>query len=101
MKIRKLLKIIVGKLIEKTERWELRHTDIGDENDISKKIIDTVPTPDLSVSSDSGMVPVTEIHRTRPFTVYVVTLDDGTELECADRHIVYRMDDLSAAGLPE
>ena len=47
------------------------------------------------------MVPVTEIHRTRPFTVYVVTLDDGTELECADRHIVYRMDDLSAAGLPE
>ena len=47
------------------------------------------------------MVPVTEIHRTRPFTVYVVTLDDGTELECADRHIVYRLDDLSAAGLPE
>ena len=36
------------------------------------------------------MVPVTEIHRTRPFTVYVVTLDDGTELECADRHIVYK-----------
>lgn len=48
------------------------------------------------------MVPVTEIHKTRPFTVYIVTLDDGTELECADRHIVYKIDDnLAAAGLPE
>lgn len=69
---------------------------------MSKKIIDTVATPDLSVLSDSGMVPVTEIHRTRPFTVYIVTLNDGTELECADRHIVYRIDDnLLTAGLPE
>ncbi len=101
MKIRKLLKIIVGKFIEKAERWELRHTDTGDENDVSKKIIDTIPAPDLSVSSDSGMVPVTEIHRTRPFTVYVITLDDGTEIECADRHIMYKVDDLSAASLPE
>ena len=85
---RRLLKNIVGKTIELIEKYEFRNLDL-DENDISKKIIDTKKLSDVNVLSDAGYVPATEIHLTQPYRVYEVVLENGEKIECADNHIVY------------
>lgn len=85
--MKQLLKTIIGKLIELVETIEFRHLDL-DENDITKKIIDSHPVSDLKVLTDTGYAPITEVHRTQPYTVYEVITPYRT-IECADNHIVY------------
>lgn len=84
-------KLLVGKLIELLERFELRSIDI-DEKDISKKIIDEVPLHDIKVMTDTGYQPVTRIYKTQPYTVYRLELENGKSMECADLHIVYTIE---------
>ena len=86
--MRRLLKNIIGKCIELIERYEYRNADF-DEDDITKKIIDTKKLNNIKVLSDTGYVPVVEIHKTQPYRVYELKLENGETLECADNHIVF------------
>ena len=92
MKLRSFLKIFIGKLIEKTERAELRSNgfdpDKFSETD-EDKIISTVLLTDTTVESDTGYENAYAVHKTKPYQVYVLELENGMKLECADRHIVY------------
>lgn len=85
---RRLLKNIIGKIIELIERYELRNVHV-DESDISKKIIDSHRLDGVKVLSDSGYVEATEVHRTQPYTVYEIEFESGKRFECADNHIVF------------
>ena len=92
MRLNSFLKILVGKLIEKVERIEIRSNgfdpDKFSETD-EDKIISTVLTNDLTVETDTGFERVAAIHKTKPYQVYILELENGMKLECADRHIVY------------
>ena len=84
---KRLLKNIIGKTIELIEKYELRHYSLN-ENNIDKKIIDTIPVTNLEVLSDKGYVSVTYIYKTQPYTVYELILENNNKLECADNHLV-------------
>ena len=87
--LRRLLKNIIGKSIELIEKYEYKNLNL-DESDITKKIIDTKQLSNVKVLSDTGYVPVTEIHKTQPYTVYEVRTSSGKTIEGADIHLVYR-----------
>lgn len=88
--MRKFLKNIILSIIELIEKYEYRHLDL-DENDITKKIIDTVDisNDNLQVLSYDGYHPITHIHRTQPYHLYELILENGDRLQCADNHIVF------------
>ena len=88
--MRKFLKNIILSIIELIEKYEYRHLDL-DENDITKKIIDTVDisNDNLQVLSYDGYHPITHIHRTQPYQLYELILENGDRLQCADNHIVF------------
>lgn len=88
--MRKFLKKIILFLIEFIEKIEYRNLEI-DEDDISKKIIDTIDISDegLMVLSHDGYHPITHIHKTQPYHIYTLVLESGDKLECADNHIVF------------
>lgn len=92
MKLHSFLKIFVGKLIEKVERAELR-ADGFDPDAFSRgdddKIISTVLLSDTTVESDTGYEKAYAVHKTKPYQVYIVRLENGKRLECADKHIIY------------
>lgn len=88
MKLTRIIKNIIGKLIELIEKYEYRHSYLN-EDDISKKIIQTNSLK-IKVDSDTGLVETTHIHKTQPYTVYSVILENGLILEAADNHIVFR-----------
>lgn len=54
-----------------------------------KKIIKTTVITDYEVLTDSGFVNIEAIHETVPYQVYLLKLNDGNELKCADNHIVF------------
>ena len=92
MKLRSFLKIFVGKLIEKVERAELRNSGLdpdGFSNNDDDKIISTILLSDTTVETDTGYEKAYAVHKTKPYQVYMVRLENGMELECADRHIIY------------
>lgn len=88
--MRKFLKNIILCLIEKIEKYEYRNLDL-DEDDMSRKIIDTIDISDksLGVMSHDGYHPITHIHRTQPYHIWTLTLESGLRIECADNHIVF------------
>jgi hypothetical protein len=77
------------KCIELVEKLEYRGKNL-DENDISKKIIFSQNIEDIQVESDSGLVYVSHIHITQPYTIWELELENGYKLSCADNHIVFR-----------
>ena len=83
------IKNVIGKIIEKLESREYKGYDF-DESDNSKKIIKTIDVDDLSVLTDTGYHDVTHLHLTQPYTVYDIEFDDGTHIECADNHIMFK-----------
>ena len=87
--LRRLLKNIIGKSIELIEKYEYKNLNL-DESDITKKIIDTKQLSNVKVLSDTGYVPITEIHKTQPYTVYEIRTSSGKTIEGADIHLVYR-----------
>lgn len=86
--MRKILKYIILFLIQSIEKWEYRNFDL-DENDISKKILDSQLISDYEIESDNGWVPISEIHQTQPYTIWRVELENGMWLEGADNHILF------------
>lgn len=83
------LKNFIGKLIEKVESRDFKTYDF-DESDVNKKIIKSIAVEDLSVLTDTGYQPVTQLHLTQPYTVYDIEFEDGTHIECADNHIMFK-----------
>ena len=78
MKLTRIIKNIVGKLIELIEKYEYRHSYLN-EDDISKKIIQTNSLK-IKVDSDTGLVETTHIHKTQPYTVYNVIVENGSKV---------------------
>lgn len=81
---------ILYMLIELIESYEYRHLSL-DEDDINKKIIDTIDISDkgITVQTEDGYKPITHIHKTQPYHVYRLVLENGMHLTCADNHIVF------------
>ena len=88
--MKKILKSIILFLIGLIERYEYRNMCL-DEDDVSKKIIDTIDISDknIRVLSHDGYHQITHIHKTQPYHIYTLTLESGDTLECADNHIVF------------
>jgi hypothetical protein len=59
-----------------------------DEDDISKKIINSLNTSNLKVLTDTGYEPVSKIHLTQPYTHWIIKTNNFY-LSCADNHIVF------------
>lgn len=88
--IKKILRNIILYLIQSIEKFEYRYLEL-DENDINKKIIDTIDVSDknIKVKTDTGWSKITHIHKTQPYKVYHIVTDGGKELYCADNHILF------------
>jgi hypothetical protein len=89
--IRRILIKFIYFLIEIIEKIEFRERDL-DEEDVSKKILNTISNLNFKVLSDSGFVDCTDIHITQPYRVYFVSLENGYFLEAADNHILFDKD---------
>jgi hypothetical protein len=79
--------LILHKLIELIEKYEYRNLNL-DENDISKKILNSLPLGNIKALSDTGFEEATYIHITQPYTTYKL-ITKNHQLECADNHIVF------------
>lgn len=88
--MKKIIKQIILFIIQLIEKYEYRKLTL-DEDDISKKIIDSIDISDkdIKVLSHDGYHQITHIHKTQPYQIYELILESGDKLECADNHIVF------------
>lgn len=86
--MKKILKHIILFLIQLIEKWEYSNLELN-ENDDSKKILETIPLEDIEIETDNGFKPVSKIHKTQPYTVWRIDLENGMFLEGANNHIVF------------
>lgn len=77
------LKCIIGKLIEFIEYIQYNNCKIIDNKFIDSQNIDD------NILTDSGYEHTSKIYKTKPYDVYILTLDNDITLECADNHIVF------------
>ena len=87
----KIFRNIVYFLIELIEKYEYRNLSLN-EDDINKKIINTISNLNIRVKTDTGFEIISSIHITQPYKVYSILLDNGYYLECADNHILFNED---------
>jgi len=83
-----MIKKIIYFLIQLIEKYEYRNLSL-DEEDINKKILNTISGLNIKVKTDTGYEKATDIHLTQPYKVYEIILDNGYQLECADNHILF------------
>ena len=74
-------------LIQFMEKIEYRDMTLN-EDDVSKKIIDSINTLNLEVKTDTGYETVSKLHLTQPYTHWIVKTSNF-KLQCADNHIVF------------
>lgn len=86
--MRELLKHIILKTIEFIESIEYRNLDL-DQDNIEKKIIESEIINE-QVYSDKGYVDAIAVHKTQPYRIYEIVLENGYSLKSADRHILFR-----------
>lgn len=86
--VKSILKIFILYLIELIEKYEYSHLKL-DENNISKKIIESIDLNDLEIETDKGFKSITQIHKTQPYHIWKIELENGLSIECADNHIVF------------
>jgi len=84
----KLLKYIILFLIQLIEKWEYRHMHL-DENDISRKILDSIDVNNLYIETPEGFSKILQVHKTQPYKLWRVELNDGNYIEGADNHILF------------
>lgn len=53
------------------------------------KFVDSIKIDDWEIETDTGWKPLSHIHKTIPFKIYKLTLENGLFIECADDHIVF------------
>lgn len=85
--MKKFLKWVIIQLIQTIESIEYRNLEL-DENDINKKILQSNDI-DIEVESDKGFVQSSSIHKTQPYKLWEIKLENGYSLECADKHLVF------------
>jgi hypothetical protein len=88
--LKKVLINIIKLVIFLIEKYEYRYMSL-DENDISKKILNTLQLSRFRVKTDTGYEELSHIHITQPFKHYILTTKDY-KLSCADNHIVFDKD---------
>lgn len=79
--------IILRKCIEIIEHIEYKNLYL-DENDISKKILNSLKLEGYKSLTDSGFEEVTQIHLTQPYQNYTIATKNH-KLVCADNHIIF------------
>ena len=79
--------IIIKFLIQIIEKIEYKKVSL-DEDDISKKILNSIGVLDLKVKTDTGYERITDLHLTQPYRHYILKTDSYL-LSCADNHIVF------------
>ena len=84
----KYFKYIILFLIQLIEKIEYRNLSL-DENDISKKILDSIKLENFYIDTPEGFSKITEVHKTQPYTIWKIKTKRGLSLECADNHIVF------------
>ena len=82
--------IIIKFLIQIIEKIEYKKISL-DEDDISKKILNSIGVLDLKVKTDTGYERITDLHLTQPYRHYILKTDSYL-LSCADNHIVFDKD---------
>jgi hypothetical protein len=85
---KKYLIITIKYTIELIEKYEYRNISL-DEDDISKKILNSICLMNIKVKTDTGYEPVSNIHITQPYKHYNIVTEDGFKLTCADNHILF------------
>jgi hypothetical protein len=73
--------------IQVIEKIEYRNIKL-DENDDSKKILNSISIDGYRTSTDTGFENVDSIHITQPYTNYILNTDTH-RLVCADNHLVF------------
>ena len=86
----KYVLIIIKFFINLIERVEYNKLSL-DEDDVSKKILNSISVLGISVKTDTGYERVTDLHITQPYKHYRLNTPDY-ELLCADNHIVFDKD---------
>lgn len=96
----KYIQYFIYKLIQLVEYFEYFNKDL-DQDDVDKKIMDSISLSGYEVLSDTGYVDMFEIHKTQPYRSYRVTLENGLSIECADNHILFNdsLDDVFVIDL--
>lgn len=74
-------------IIEIIEKIEFRNIDL-DEDDVSKKILNSIDIMSIRVKTDTGFENMPNIHITQPYTHYIIYTKDF-KLSCADNHILF------------
>lgn len=84
------LKHATLKIIQLIEKFEYRNLELNEDDD-TKKILDTInlTNEDIYIKSEDGYHKVSSVHKTQPYHVYTLILENGYSLECADNHIVF------------
>lgn len=82
------LKRVILFIIESLEKWEYKNLQL-DEDDVSKKILETHQTEDYLIETDSGFQPISHVHLTQPYKVWKLKTQSGKSIECADNHKLF------------
>ena len=82
------IKNVIGRLISFVERLQYRKYKF-DDKDYTKKIVKSIDLDGVKVLTERGYCDATHIHITQPYTVYDIEFTDGTNIECADDHVMY------------
>lgn len=56
---------------------------------ITRKFKDVIELSDWSIKTDSGWHPLVDIKQTIEYQVYILTLENGITMGCADTHVVF------------
>ena len=81
---------IIKFFISLIEKIEFRNLSL-DEDDINKKILNSINVLDLKVKTDTGYEKITDLHLTQPYKHYILKTENYN-LSCADNHIVFDSD---------
>lgn len=82
------IKTFILFLIQLIEKYEYRNKEL-DEDDISKKILDTLSVKDILIETDTGFSPISNIHKTQPYKIYKILTSGNKKLAGADNHILF------------
>lgn len=85
------LKWVILILIQLIESVEYRSLDLN-QDDISKKIIDSIDLSDAYIKADTGWERISHVHKTQPYDMWRLDLKNGLYLEGADNHILFDQD---------
>lgn len=79
----KIVRKIIIFLIYRIEKWEYKNKDLHN------KIIESIPLENLEIKTDNGFKPITYLHKTKPFKIYEIKLENDYFIQAADKHIVF------------